>query len=110
MCLENAWGTVCTHSWGRMDAAVVCQQLGYSTQGAYQAQVCKFQQHFHHILFVFILDAVAFGNTQFGAGVGPVYLDNVACSGSESNVLDCPRRSYVSCYSRNGGAGVRCQG
>ena len=52
MCLENVWGTVCTGSWGRADAAVVCRQLGYSTQGAYQAQVCEFQQHFHHIAFV----------------------------------------------------------
>ena len=60
--------------------------------------------------FVFIIDAVAFGNAQFGAGAGPIYLDNVACSGSESSLLDCPRRSFVSCYSWNGGAGVRCQG
>ena len=55
-------------------------------------------------------DAVAFGTRQFGGGAGPIYLDNVACSGSESTLLDCPRSSFVSCHSSRRGAGVRCQG
>ena len=53
--------------------------------------------------------ALAFSSAQFGAGAGPIFLDNVACSGSENNLLDCPHSSFISCYS-NGNAGVRCQG
>ena len=63
-----------------------------------------------HLELVYYSDAVAFGTRQFGGGAGPIYLDNVACSGSESTLLDCSRSSFVSCYSWRRGAGVRCQG
>ena len=33
ICLDNTWGTVCYGSWGKVDATVVCRQLGYSAQG-----------------------------------------------------------------------------
>ena len=55
-------------------------------------------------------DAVAFTNAYFGGGVGPIYLDNVGCSGSESNLTECSRSFIVSCYSHSDDAGVRCQG
>ena len=60
--------------------------------------------------FIVPTDAVAFTNAHFGAGVGPIYLDNVDCSGSESNLTDCFRSFIVSCYSHSEDAGVRCQG
>jgi len=87
ICISNLWGTICDDFWGSADAIVVCRQLGYLTQGA-----------------------VAFSNAHFGAGVGPIYLDNVHCSGSESNLTDCSRSFTVSCNSgHREDAGVRCQ-
>ena len=56
-------------------------------------------------------DAVAFQRAHFGAGVGAIFLDNVGCSGSESNLLACARSWAVNCYrGHREDAGVRCQG
>ena len=63
------------------------------------------------LLITIPTDAVAFGNAHFGAGTGTIYLDNVECTGSENNLIDCPRSSSVSCFgSHSEDAGVRCQG
>ena len=56
------------------------------------------------------IDAVAFSSAHFGAGAGPIYLDNVDCSGTERNLVDCSSSSVVSCSNHNEDAGVRCQG
>ena len=55
--------------------------------------------------------AVAFAYAHFGTGTGPIYLDDVACSGSEDSLIECSRSSFVSCSSgHREDAGVRCQG
>ena len=56
-------------------------------------------------------DAVAFGSAHFGAGTGTIYLDDVGCTGSENNLVDCSRSPSISCsLGHSEDAGVRCQG
>ena len=64
----------------------------------------------HYIIFTHT-GAVAFGSAHFGAGAGPIHLDDVGCSGSESRLTDCQSNVFVNCYSGHSeDAGVRCQG
>ena len=66
-----------------------------------------------YIAYVFIpTDAVAFGNAHFGAGSGTIHLHVVGCTGSETNLTDCPEvRSGIYCLQGHSeDAGVRCQG
>ena len=59
----------------------------------------------------FPLGAVAFSSAHFGAGTGPIHLDDVDCSGTESNITDCPHSSTITCTNGHSqDAGVRCQG
>ena len=57
-------------------------------------------------------DAVAFGNAHFGAGIGPIHLHVVGCTGRETNLTDCHEvRSHTYCLQGHSvDAGVRCQG
>ena len=56
--------------------------------------------------------AVAFRGAQFNQGTGPIFLDQLFCSGSETSVLECTRHTPLglpTCeHSRD--AGVRCIG
>jgi len=62
-------------------------------------------------LCILFTDAVAFSNAHFGTGNGTILLDDVGCTGSETNLTDCPRSSSVYCrYGHAEDAGVRCQG
>uniref|UniRef100_A0A1X7T0E0 SRCR domain-containing protein n=1 Tax=Amphimedon queenslandica TaxID=400682 RepID=A0A1X7T0E0_AMPQE len=71
ICINGVWGTVCDDFWvTNNNARVVCRQLGYSTDGAR-----------------------AFTHAYYGQGTGPIVLDNVVCSGNESNLLACS--SYI---------------
>ena len=85
VCLNNQWGTVCDDDWDSFDAQVVCNQLGYPSSGA-----------------------VAFSNAYFGSGYGPIWLDDVNCSGSEPHLLNCKAVKFVHNCTHFQDAGVQC--
>eukprot|EP00745_Piridium_sociabile_P017596 TRINITY_DN26383_c0_g1_i10.p2 TRINITY_DN26383_c0_g1~~TRINITY_DN26383_c0_g1_i10.p2 ORF type:complete len:134 (-),score=18.91 TRINITY_DN26383_c0_g1_i10:164-565(-) len=64
----QTWGTVCDDLFSTVDAAVVCNMLGYNATNP-------------------SIRSTSF----FGAGnsTQPILLDNVECTGNESNLLDC---------------------
>ncbi|XP_061095006.1 deleted in malignant brain tumors 1 protein-like [Conger conger] len=66
------WGTVCDYFWNLNDAEVVCRQAGCGRA----------------------LAAISIGHYRQGSG--PIWLDNVSCSGSESSLTQCQRAGFQS--------------
>ena len=83
----NEWGTVCDDFWDNNDAKVVCRSIN-AHGGSYYV------------------------NAYFGQGSGSIWLDDVACSGSQATLWDCSHRGKPSVGSHNCGhnedAGVAC--
>ena len=54
---------------------------------------------------------VPYSNAYFGVGTGPIYLDDVACTSSASQLLECSSRPIAShnCL-HSADAGVGCEG
>ena len=88
ICFEEIWGTVCDNSWDNKDAKVVCRQLGFGTIGAQALRMAS----------------------PFGQGTGPIFLDEVGCTGSELTLISCPHLDSVgdSDCRHSEDAGVQC--
>ena len=84
---QGSWGTICDYNWSINNARVVCRQLGCGK--ALQATF----------------------SSSFGAGSGPIWLDNVKCTGKESHVWRCPSWGWGKHYCDHSlDAGVVCSG
>ncbi|XP_056150146.1 deleted in malignant brain tumors 1 protein-like [Lampris incognitus] len=62
---DGIWGTVCDDDWEISNAEVVCRQLGCGQPLS------------------------ALKDAHFGKGSGPIWLDNVVCTGQESALTQC---------------------
>ncbi|KAJ8027177.1 Deleted in malignant brain tumors 1 protein [Holothuria leucospilota] len=82
---QSKWGTVCDDGWDIEDAQVVCRQLGLGS--AFDAPV----------------------GAYFGEGTGQIWLDDVQCTGNETNLLQCTSRILgIHNCGHGEDAGVRC--
>lgn len=69
--LDNGqWGTICDDNWDIRDARVVCHQLGYP-----DALAAPLAAH-------------------YGQGAGPVWIDNIECLGTESDIFACEHSGF----------------
>ncbi|NXT46772.1 WC11 protein, partial [Pluvianellus socialis] len=62
---NSSWGTVCDDSWDMQDAMVACRRLGCGPAVS------------------------ALGEAAFGQGIGPIWLEQVECRGTEPSLQDC---------------------
>uniref|UniRef100_A0A8C4YNW0 SRCR domain-containing protein n=1 Tax=Gopherus evgoodei TaxID=1825980 RepID=A0A8C4YNW0_9SAUR len=84
---KDQWGMVCDGVWEMEDAEVVCRQLGCGSAVSVHDQA------------------------HFGSSSGPIWLDEVACDGTESSLLECKHRGWgVHSCDHHKPAGVTCSG
>ena len=86
---NGEWGTVCDDGWWYYNNAyVICRQLGFGEYG------------------------FSYYGAYFGQGSGPIWLDSVICTGTESKLASCGHLGFNvtrSC-SHSEDVGVRCYG
>ena len=69
------------------------------------------KQQIRCFFFFWVTGGIPYSNAFFGAGTGPIYLDDVACTSSDSQLLECSSRPILrhNCP-HSTDAGVGCEG
>ena len=84
---NGRWGTVCDDHWDLRDGNVACAQIGCG----------------------YALRVTGQGG-PFPPGRGPIYLDNLNCTGKEDNLWSCPAGEDEQDCGHKEDAGVTCSG
>ena len=100
---NGVWAPICDSLWSSPDASVVCNQLGYPSDGktsnVWQVKVDILLSH---------TEALAFNRAFFGQGIGIGSTRAFLCNGSESDLLQCLHSNTFCEHTSD--AGVRCSG
>ncbi|XP_074071109.1 macrophage receptor MARCO [Macrotis lagotis] len=64
---QGVWGTICDDDWDDQDATVFCRMMGYRSGSAL---------------------------TNVAVGSGQIWLDNVACTGTENSLWSCQKNAW----------------
>ncbi|KAM6913219.1 lysyl oxidase homolog 3B isoform 2-T2 [Xenentodon cancila] len=68
----SEWGTVCDDRWNLLSASVVCRELGFGSAKE------------------------ALTGARMGQGMGPIYMNEVKCLGTEKSLWSCPFKNITS--------------
>ena len=82
---NDTWGTICGDGWDLNDAEVVCRELRFG-------------------------QAIAVRKEEFyGQSIGPIWLDDLNCVGTESSIINCSHSGWgTNDCNYSSIAGVRC--
>ena len=85
---RGRWGTVCDDGFDIREGNVICRYLGYR-YGALRV----------------------YGRARFGRGTGPIWFDDMRCTGRETNPFSCPKRLPIGSHNcgHQEDAGVVCR-
>ena len=84
---QGVWGTICDDVWDDTDATVACRELGF-------------------------LNGTTRRRALYKSSIGPVWLSQVNCSGTENKLSYCQHNGVgnVGNCSHEQDAGVQCSG
>ncbi len=118
VCYSGVWGTVCNINWNKIDAEVVCKQLGHSSLGINCLMwtssprlllISKLFQTHPLLNFQLFLGATVLTVPFIQTGSGSIFLDRVACTGEENRLWDCVFSGpELNTCVHSQDAGVRC--
>ena len=82
---NGRWGSICNDNWDIADSRVACRHFGFE------------------------FGLLSGGVSDFGRGYGPIWLEDINCTGSEATLLSCPRSDWgVHDCHHNEDVGVYC--
>ena len=87
VCFNNTYGSICHDLWNENDAQVACRDLGFNSE-----------------------NTSALLNAFYNSSSGPIYLDNVQCTGNEESLEFCELSREIDGCTHSEDAGVSCQG